>query len=359
MAEPRSGEEAPEEYGATEDEFDAHGEPDAGKPHGGGEQCGDGEAYEPDAAEIHRGGDYGVADTYHDTVGDDGGGEHRFGEGLDTEGFCAEVDYLAYGRHYLHDEGSEDIEYDSHEGHYRHAETDGDVGETARKVVALGAEALADECGGCVADAVTGHVADALGCDGECVGGYGHDAERGYYYGDRDLGAAYDGVFEGHRRRDFKGLSDYLADRTEAPAYTGYRHSLLTPAQVPHHGHCGDHLGQNSAKGGSKYPETRSGHENTHTQQVYISRRENKEEVEQHVKDAHHNVEGARHLHVAATPQHASPEVVHGQQREGEYKDKEVERRFGAYCLAAAEPPGERPRYKGAYRRHGETENQA
>ena len=127
----------------------------------------------------------------------------------------------------------------------------------------------------------------------------------------------------------------------------------------PYQDQRGDHIGQRRAQGGTLHTKAGTPQRDIHAQHADGARREDQQEVEDHVKYTRQHGDGARPTHVAARLEHGRREVLHHEERSGQRKDEEINRGIVLDVAAATQPPGQRTGDTTGYGHEHQRENKA
>ena len=141
-------------------------------------------------------------------------------------------------------------------------------------------------------------------------------------------------MLQGHRCADFEGVAHHVGPGSElVPAVLllllivaeEAQHAAAEEQEVEHQRRR-DELGNASSQGGSH---------DTEADDV------DKEVVEQHVQDAHQDVQHRRNLHVARALEHRAGQALQLEEDAAHADDGEIQRGIGGYLRRAAQPVGQ------------------
>ena len=171
----------------------------------------------PDAADVHKCRNERLSCSHEDGVSYDACSKSRFCPCFYAQYLGSEVDNPLVGSYERHCLRSHNPHYDAHECHDGGAESHANPGERLHVVLPLCSLALSYERGGSLADAVAGHIAQALHIDGERICRYGNGAERrddaAYHY----LSRTHHAALQAHWQSYAPCLLQYLARRDVTP----------------------------------------------------------------------------------------------------------------------------------------------
>ena len=340
--EPISACDAPQEEQPPHGQLNGHGHPYAPKSevrrHGSGKR----QTHKPHRAEVDEGRLQRVARPHADAVGHDGGSEERLNEGLYAKHLRAQGTDFGHRREQTNHLWGEDIHHRAHQCHDRHARNDGHLGKGTAEVGTPRAHTLPDKGGGRVADAVAGHVAEALRRDGKGVGGNGEIAQWRDNRGGNDLRTVHQQILEGHGGTQTAGMADVVP--------VPYKPLLvLPPCQylASEHGkveqwHRRSDESHERAQRRTLHTEAQSPDGEVAAEEGNGAGGEDKEKVEEHVEDAHEHRNGTGATHIAAHLQHRGGEVLDQMAGDGKGEDEKIHCRIVLNVGSAAQPTGQR-----------------
>lgn len=177
-------------------------------------------------------------------------------------------------------------------------------------------------------------------------------------------------MFEAHRHTDFYSLAESSASREVGTFSSASKDILISAAaeyaqllgaskQVEGKEYSGNHVSQGSSQGCAHHAHIGAPDTKFESAHVIVVSREYQEPVEQDIHGAHDDASHARDLHIAATTQHTTRQLVHLGGGQCGRIDEEIGSSVAAYLLCAAQPYGEEGADSHATYRHDADEQEA